>query len=454
MSSSRAPTKMRRPKAPVQGNPVMNPSGHSALQSSTALRALSLFSGAGGDTLGMERAGCTVIAFSEMNKVAIQTHLAAFPESHHVTEEKTQSANIKDIPDETWRAYRGGKGDKGDKGIYAVFAGFPCQGFSQAGKKRQEDPRNELVYEFARVVDAVRPEWLIGENVTGLLRSKGRDPVTGKERPVIDIIQDIFERIGYHIIYRVWKATDHGVPQERKRLILIGAPKEKGYPVLPSLASSLAPFGKIPTLRPLLETHLHGAVPFPKENLPADLSPHFWIRTEETEATGTPHPNLVRLVRGIRGLTRKEKEQQDGGTVTANTKAVTGGLISFGVRKSAYHGQILDPDQPSKTIICTYHSCPRLFVGLHHPESDTYWVRCLSITELGQIQGFPKDYPWKGKEKEQVTQIGNAVPPPLAEAILRMLPSIRFTEHKEEREEKEKEEKEQEEQEQEQEEDE
>lgn len=445
-----APTKMRRPKAPVSDGKALqslslfssercatderlqavNPSGHSALQS------LSLFSGAGGDTLGMERAGCTVIAFSELNKAAIQTHLAAFPESHHVTEEKTPSANIKDIPDETWRAYGA---NKGGKGVYAVFAGFPCQGFSQAGKKRQEDPRNELVYEFARVVDAVRPEWLIGENVTGLLRSKGRDPVTGKERPVIDIIEGIFERIGYHIVYRVWKATDHGVPQERKRLILIGAPKEKGYPVLPSASSS--PSKQIPTIRSLLETHLHGAVPFPKEHLPADLSPHFWIRTEETEATGTPHPNLVRLVRGIRGLTRKEKEEQDE-KENSTTKTVTGGLISFGVRKSAYHGQILDPDQPSKTIICTYHSCPRLFVGLHHPESNTYWVRCLSVKELGQIQGFPKDYPWKGKEKEQVTQIGNAVPPPLAEAILRMLPSIRFTERKEEGGQEEKEEKE------------
>jgi DNA (cytosine-5)-methyltransferase 1 len=374
-----------------------------------------------------------------MNKPATETHLAAFPGSRHIThhtEEKTESANIKDIPDETWRAYKSEGG-----GIYAVFAGFPCQGFSHAGKKRKEDPRNELVYEFARVVDAVRPEWLIGENVTGLLRSKGRDPLTGKERPVIDIIGGIFERIGYHITYRVFLATDHGVPQERKRLILIGSPKEKGWPVLPSATALTVPSGhRMPSLRSLLETHLHGAVPFPKENLPTGLSPHFWIRTEETEATGTPHPNLVRLVRGIRGLTRKEKEQEEEqkekekeeAVKKAPTMIVPGGLISFGVRKSAYHGQILDPDAPSKTIICTYHSCPRLFVGLHHPASDTYWVRCLSVTELGQIQGFPKEYPWKGKEKEQITQIGNAVPPPLAEAILRMLPLITYTKEKEE----------------------
>ncbi len=421
MSSSTK--KMRKPVKAGTGAPrVSDKAGPLVLRAASA--AISLFSGAGGDTLGMERAGYRVIAFSELNAHAIQTHRAAFPDSLHLVEEKTVSPNIKDIPDDLWRSYRGT--------VQVVFAGFPCQGFSQAGKKRQEDPRNELVYEFARVVDHVRPEWLIGENVTGLLRSRGKDPVTGEQRPVIDIIRDIFERIGYHMTYRVWKATEHGVPQERKRLILIGAPKEKGYPVLtaPSaLTASLTASLSVPSalaLRPFLEPHLHGAVRFPKENLPANLSPHFWIPTQEAEPTGTPHPNLLRLVQGIRGLTRKEKEKEEQKDVKTTTQP--GGLISFGVRKSAYHGQILDPDIPSKTIICTYHSCPRLFVGLHHKESDTYWVRCLTVTELGQIQGFPKDYPWQGKEKDKITQIGNAVPPPLAEAILRTLPHIRFSE--------------------------
>jgi DNA (cytosine-5)-methyltransferase 1 len=400
-------------------------------------RAISLFSGAGGDTLGMERAGYEVIAFSEMNLHATKTHRTAFPHSLHLTEEKTNSSDIQTIPDHVWRSYRGT--------VQVVFAGFPCQGFSQAGKKRQEDPRNELVYEFARVVDHTRPEWFIGENVTGLLRSRGKDPVTGEQRPVIDIIQDIFERIGYHITYRIWRASDHGVPQERKRLILIGAPKEKGYPSLPPLLSSTP----CPTLRSFLESHLEGAVPFPKENLPIDLSPHFWIPTTETEPAGTPHPNLLRLVQGIRGLTRKEKEEED--RKGQKTTIHPGGLISFGVRKSAYHGQILDPDLPSKTIICTYHSCPRLFVGLHHQETDTYWVRCLTVTELGQIQGFPKDYPWQGKEKDKVTQIGNAVPPPLAEAILRSLPSIPFSKTPVKQEQKEEKDQEQDEEEQEQE---
>jgi DNA (cytosine-5)-methyltransferase 1 len=389
----------------------------------------------------MERAGYHVVAFSEFKKPAVETHLAAFPDSVHLVNPTTGSTSITQIPKEVLEPYR----DKVD----IVFAGFPCQGFSHAGKKRQEDPRNELVYEFARVVEIVRPRWLIGENVPGLLSRKGRDPVTEETRPVIEIIEGIFQRIGYHLTYRVWKATDHGVPQERKRLILIGAPAEKGWPsaspASPALPTPLIPAASL-AIRPLIESHLHGAIRFPKENLPTPLSPHYWISATEQEATGTPHPNLVRLVKGIRGLTKKEREEsEEKGEKGEKEAIVPGGLISFGVRKSPYHGQILDPDLPAKTIICTYGVCPRLFVGLYHAETDTYWVRTLSTTELGRIQGFPADYPWKGKEKEIITQIGNAVPPPLATAVLQSLPHIVFHDKKQGQEEKE--EKEQEEQE-------
>ena len=394
-----------------------------------ARTAISLFSGAGGDTLGMKQAGYHVVAFSEFKKPAIETHLAAFPESVHLTNPTTGSPSIIQIPKEVLEPFR----DKVD----VVFAGFPCQGFSHAGKKRQEDPRNELVYEFARVVEIVKPRWMIGENVPGLLSRTGRDPITNQIRPVIEIIEDIFQRIGYHLTYRVWKATDHGVSQERKRLILIGAPAERGWPSLPPVSSPpvLAPPVLAP-IRPFLETHLRGAVRFPKENHPDNLSPHYWIPTTEDEAKDNPHPNLVRLVKGIRGLTKKEREDEKG--EDTKEKIVPGGLVSFGVRKSPYHGQILDPDLPSKTIICTYGVCPRLFVGLHNSETDTYWVRTLTTTELGRIQGFPADYPWRGKEKEMITQIGNAVPPPLARAVLQSLQTVTFQQEKEQEKEKDK----------------
>jgi DNA-cytosine methyltransferase len=295
-----------------------------------------------------------------------------------------------------------------------------CQGFSHGGKKKMDDPRNEMVHEFARAAQLIRPTYIMGENVAGLLSRKGKDPVSNNIRPVIDIIRDVFTRIGYHITYNVIKATEAGVPQERKRLIIIGTKVEMGYPHMPWDNLVEPPSIKHARIRTFLESHLEGAVEFKKENLPENVSPHYWISTTETEPTGKPHPNLLRLEGGIRNRSTKEKEK-DGDT---SSLVIQGGLISFGVRKSSYHGQILDPDLPSKTIICTYGVCPRLFVGLYNPQEDKYWVRCLSVKELAQIQGFPVDYPWQGNEKEIITQIGNAVPPRLCEQIVLSLPNI------------------------------
>jgi DNA (cytosine-5)-methyltransferase 1 len=377
--------------------------------------AISLFSGAGGDSLGIKNSGYIVIAFSEKDKSAIQTHNKAFPNSVHIINKKTNDSDIKNLPPEALVIYK--------NKLDIVFAGFPCQGFSNAGKKNSEDPRNELVYEFARVVNITKPKWIIGENVPGLLSRTGKDPVTLNERPVIDIIRDIFDRIGYNIIYKILVASDYGVPQERKRLIIIGSPRENGIPEFPEIENSKV----VPNLKTILESHLDCAMIFPKENIPDNLSSHYWIKTEETLPSGNPHPNLVRLVNGVKNLPKNAqtgKNEQNGKKIET---IVEGGLISFGVRKSAYHGQILDPLLPSKTIISTYSVCPRLFVGLYNVNTDTYWVRCLSVCELGQIQGFPKDYPWMGNKNQIITQIGNAVPPPLVSSVIDTLPKIKFS---------------------------
>jgi site-specific DNA-cytosine methylase len=87
---------------------------------------------------------------------------------------------------------------------------------------------------------------------------------------------------------------------------------------------------------------------------------------------------------------------------------------------------ILNPDVACNTIISTYNLCPRLFVGLHNATTNTYYIRCMTPRELGQIQGFPADYRWQGTEKEKIAQIGNAVPPPLAERIVRSFPRVEF----------------------------
>ena len=296
-----------------------------------------------------------------------------------------------------------------------------CQGFSHAGKKKTDDPRNELVHEFVRVAKLVQPEWIVGENVRGLLSRKGVYPPGSAARPIIEIIKELFEGIGYKTTWRVIDATEVGVPQLRKRLIIIGH-RGSDYPHIPWNELPM-PKDK-PTIRSLLGTTLEGAVELPELYKPSEQHPRFWIQTSETSVKGVSHPNMVRLVAGIRNLSSKELKEQN---KTEKEQFVEPkGLISFGTRAGGYHGQVLDPDAPCKTIICAYNQCPRLFVGLHNPSVGKYWVRCLTPEECGLIQGFPGDYPWQGNVKEKITQIGNAVPPPLATAIAKLIEKATF----------------------------
>lgn len=379
--------------------------------------AISLFSGAGGDTLGIERAGYKVVAFNEFKDAAIKTHKAVFPHSVMLVDPATGKTDIKKVPDQVFQQYKGK--------VRLIFAGFPCQGFSHAGAKRVDDKRNELVYEFARAAKLAEPEWIIGENVKGLLARKGRDPARAADaplRPVIDIIRDLFERTGYKITYKVIDVTEIGVPQHRKRLIIIGH-KGTQYPHMPW--DALTPSSTPPqtSIRPFLESHLKDAMEIPALYRPAEQGAHYWVPTAETTPTGTPHPNLALLVSGTRNSSSKEKKANPN---IAAKFVEKDGLISFGVRKGGYHGMVVNPDVACNTIISTYNLCPRLFVGLHNSVTNKYWIRCMTPKELGQIQGFPADYAWQGTEKEQIIQIGNAVPPPLGERIVKSLERVVF----------------------------
>lgn len=339
------------------------------------LNAISLFSGAGGDTLGMELAGINVIAFSENNKDCIETHKQRFPNSKWLGE--SVKGDISKIPDSEFEEYTGK--------IHVVFAGFPCQGFSNAGKKDVSDPRNKMFHQFLRVVNIVKPTWVIGENVAGLL-TKNTDDGDSK---VIDVIQEHFTEIGYPLKYRVYDMTTVGVPQSRKRLLLIGNSQNIPFE-MPEFNEEKLGLQDIlePTLENALECDLN-----PPENCYLSIS-------EDEKESGTPHPYLV----------KKYNEE----------------LISFAKRDSPIHSEVLDFTKPCKTIICAYTFQPRHYVCLKKPSGKTY-VRCLNTRELGQIQAFPKDYPFQGSTDAIIKQIGNAVPSLCIQKIVEtiMLPSLK-----------------------------
>lgn len=321
--------------------------------------AISLFSGAGGDTLGMENAGIKVVAFSENNSACVKTHKQVFPHSKWLGE--TVKGDISKIPDDEFKPYT--------EKIFMVFAGFPCQGFSNAGKKDVSDPRNKMFHQFLRVVSIVRPEWIMGENVAGLLTKKTDDG----EDSVISVIRSYFSEIGYPIVFNVYDMSKCGVPQSRKRLVLIGNRLNIPF-VLPVYNEEKV------GLKHIVEQVLDGAIEttlsIPNEcltKIPNELEP-----------SGTPHPYMV----------LKHTEN----------------LISFGKRDSPFHSEILDLRNPCKTLICAYTFQPRLYIGLVKPDGKKY-VRCLTVREAAQIQGFPADHNFYGSRDDCIKQIGNAVPP-------------------------------------------
>jgi DNA (cytosine-5)-methyltransferase 1 len=370
--------------------------------------AISLFSGLGGDSLGLKQAGCNVIAYNELKPVFCKSHEANFPESKLISSEATVGSSkatlgsskatlgsskaihdISKLDDSCFEKYK----DKTD----ILFAGFPCQGFSNAGKKKEDDPRNTLFREFLRVATIVKPYLIIGENVKGLLTKQ-----TSNNESYIDVIVQEFEKIGYKTVFQVLKAEQFNVPQSRERLIIVGV-RENPYGWTPSFP---APLSNRLNLINIVKYDMTGA--YKVDSSWFDKIPSECILTDlnDTNAYSTnngAHPYLVsKLTADEAGRFYSGKQHEI--------------LFSFGKRDSPIHCEIIDIRKPSKTIICTYEHQPRLFVPLKN--ASGCYLRMLLPSELKQIQGFPPDYVVCGTVKEQIIQIGNAVPPPLIRAVV------------------------------------
>jgi DNA (cytosine-5)-methyltransferase 1 len=345
--------------------------------------AISLFSGMGGDSLGLVNAGFKLLGYSEINKEFRNSHDLNFPSCEMI------GGDILTIPDEKFMEY--------ENKVDVLFAGFPCQGFSNAGKKMPDDPRNTLFKEFIRATKYIKPNYIIGENVKGLLNRK-----TSTGNSYINIIEQEFTNLGYDIRYKVFKAHDYNVPQKRERLIIIGVKTELNKPLdFPEPNYSL-PI----SLVDIVKFDMSGSIKVDKNTFDMTTIPSECILTDtdNDETDNNPHPYLKMKVNTV-------VEEYNGKTYNS--------LISFSKRDSPIHCEIIDIRNPSKTIICSYDHQPRLFVPLKN--KNGYYIRCLLPEELKQIQGFPKEYQVSGNLKQQIVQIGNAVPPPLIEAVVRSL---------------------------------
>ena len=167
-----------------------------------------LFSGAGGLSCGLTMAGFTPVASVEIMPEAVETYKFNFVKSKHFKED----VETRDI--RTEEAKQALYDSIGDRHIHLLVGGFPCQGFSLAGNRVVTDERNSLYLEMLNIVDRIRPEYIVMENVEGL-----RSMLNGKIEE--KIIAD-YKAIGYEINVTVLNSADYGVAQTRRRVIFVG----------------------------------------------------------------------------------------------------------------------------------------------------------------------------------------------------------------------------------------
>ncbi len=338
--------------------------------------AIDLFSGAGGTTSGLKKAGIKVVAAIEIDKWAAKTYRLNNPEVM-LFEGDIRNINGENIINNiSLQPF--------DKLL--LVACPPCQGFSSIGKKNVNDERNQLIFEYLRLINELKPDFLLMENVAGITSKKNRSIFT----KFINLIET-----EYFIKYGVLNTADYGVPQTRKRLVLHGIKKDKVYRSFKI---------ELPT-----KTHSKEG----KENTQKWVKADVIMDLPEIESggeffgVGVYNHTANRLtdinIRRIRHI------RENGGS----RSNLPDSLILDCHKRNKGHGDvygILDISKPSVTITggCMTFSKGRF----GHPTQD----RALSAREAARLQSFDDSYIFLGNRGELAKQIGNAVPVKLAEA--------------------------------------
>jgi DNA (cytosine-5)-methyltransferase 1 len=361
------------------------------------LNVIDLFSGCGGMSLGFKWSGFKSVLATDIDENAKATYTHNFPDVPFINNDLKEIDKI-DFDNLLIN----------DNNIDVIIGGPPCQGFSLANKRRnsiKDDPRNKLFYEFLKVVDWYKPKAFVMENVKGLLSMKNGD--------VIKIIIKSFEDIGYNAKYKVLKASDYGVPQNRERVFIIGYLNELNIDV------------EFP--KPLLDNHF--TVDDAISDLPKIKSGEGSSMVKYSLKSKNEYQNFMRLNsdKVLNHVAMRHTPR-----VVERFKAITVGKKLIDVWEK--HGAVtrgnpnekskikfsqnnfrVYPNKPSPTIAASFQS------NFIHPYLD----RNFTAREGARLQSFPDFFEFKGmrtkmsweKGLSQYQQIGNAVPPLLAKAI-------------------------------------
>lgn len=336
---------------------------------SPKLKFIDLFCGCGGLSYGLMLAGHECLIGVDQDPNAIKTFKLNHPSA------ETFEGDIRKLNSKMIREMIG------DQKIEMVVGGPPCQGFSTVGKGHVKDVRNNLFKEFVRVVKMVNPRVVVFENVTGL--------VANKNEKILRQIFKMFEDLGFNMSAQVLSAEEFGVPEKRRRMIIMGVkqgsfqfPEPKNYQNQPQTFTSVreafknlkAPNGK---------TYNH------------DVSTAQIYKKIDVERL-----KCIPAGKGIRYEHDEKKYLPKKYHFNINWKKLREGRF----RQTRY--QRLPWDAPSPTILTSRTS-------YYHPREPRY----LTAREAAKCQSFPNDFIFEGSLTSIFRQIGNAVPPILARAI-------------------------------------
>ena len=317
---------------------------------------IDLFCGAGGLSLGFDKAGFENILSVEFNKNFAKTYKRNFPKHNLLIDD------IKNIDNETIHHILK------DKTVDVIIGGPPCQGFSIAGnigRSFLDDERNQLFKEFVRFVVCIQPKMFVLENVAAM--------ATHLRGKTIKAILEAFENAGcgYNVKYEVLNSVDYGIPQERRRIVIVGVRKD-----FDSVFNYPKKEKNIVTIKDAI-----GDLPVLQSGQTSNIPNHIAMN----------HSNQ---------MLNKMSYIKDGGDrmdIPEEIRPKSGDIRKY-IRYDS-----------SKPSFCVTGDMRKIF----HYEQN----RALTARELARIQSFPDDFIFEGTSIQIQQQIGNAVPPRLAQKI-------------------------------------
>ncbi|WP_425666331.1 DNA cytosine methyltransferase [Vibrio tubiashii] len=402
---------------------------------------IDLFSGCGGLSLGLGNAGWHGLFAVEKDSMAFSTFKHNLIDGEHahfdwpewLPKRATTIQNLLEQYPEQLSALKGK--------VDLIAGGPPCQGFSLAGRRNAKDPRNKLSDEYIKMVEIISPNFLLLENVRGFNASFKAAEGKKVQKPYSMIVKDKLEKLGYTVFTDYLCSADFGVPQKRTRFIMIGVKKhlvtttfKNPFDVIKANKRSFLTKKKLPLRHVkvsdaigdlLVENNgvvYHSGNPesgFKQVDYtpPNRLSKYLRVIRE---GLGEKKPNSLRLARHrdttIEKFTRIQRICRPGVSLSDQMRA------EIGTKKQAI--TVLNADEPSKTLTTLPDDL------LHYSEP-----RILTVREMARIQSFPDSFDILGKyttggerrtqECPRYTQIGNAVPPLLGEALGITLTNLR-----------------------------